>query len=314
MIRVMVWHNNNSTLSSSGHAALAITRNTGPGLSAIDTYISWFPEVNAAGDDHVHDSRGFSVGKNIGKFFADPCTELTADVQARLNTNLMTPMANQMRGATVNVGGTQVENPRSGAFAWVRLPNDVIDIPTIDDNGRDITTRNVGLCETNLKSWWDLRSDPKGNSQSRGVRPYYRFKLISKKYNCASVVMAALLSSGCGLFIKPSKPLFAISPVDVLNYARKLQRKLTQINATLQTVQDQALADYQNFRQTRYVDSALVNGDIWTCEAWRQASAVSVGRRKEQVARIDQLLQQYWAEGPGADTLRLTKNPCLKIS
>ena len=45
------------------------------------------------------------------------------------------------------------------------------------------------------------------------------------------------------------------------------------------------------------VDNALVNGDVWTPEAWRQASAVSVGRRKEQVARIDQLLQQYWARG-----------------
>ena len=35
MIRVMVWHSNNNPMSSQGHAALAITRNTGPGLSEI---------------------------------------------------------------------------------------------------------------------------------------------------------------------------------------------------------------------------------------------------------------------------------------
>jgi hypothetical protein len=300
MIRVLVWHNNNSTLSSQGHAAIAITRNTGPWISEIDTYISWFPVESLVPNTpgaQFRDPRGFEMGKGVDKFFADPCTDLGTDLQARLNSNMIQPMPNQMKGPTVNLGGTQIENPRSGMFSWVRVPNDVIDIPTIDDNGAAITDQKVGLCEANLRSWWDIRSDAKGNSRSRNVKPYYRFKLISKKYNCASVVTAALMASGCGLFLKPSKPLFAISPVDVLNYARKLQRKITRINASLQTVQSQALANFQKFRQNRHVDNALVNGDVWTPEAWRQASAVSVGRRKEQVARIDQLLQQYWARG-----------------
>lgn len=300
MIKVLVWHKNNSTLSSSGHAAVAITRNTGPFLSAIDTYISWFPVETIVGNTpgaQFRDSRGFDIGQGIEKFFADPCSAMDTALQGRLNANMIQPRSSQMKGPTVNLGGTQIENPRTGAFSWVRLPDDVIDIPTIDDNGAAITDQKVGLCEANLKSWWDIRSDAKANSKSRNIRPYYRFKLISKKYNCASVATAALLASGCGLFLKPSKPLFAISPVDVLNYARKLQRKITKINATLQTVQSQALANFQNFRQNRYVDDALVNGDVWTVEAWRQASAVAVGRRKEQVARIDQLLEGYWARG-----------------
>ena len=301
MIRVMVWHANNNPLSSQGHAALAITHNTGPGLSAIDTYISWFPAESVIGNTPgaiTRDPRGFDIGQPIDKFMNDPCSLLTTDVQFALNANMLQPHANQMRGATVSLGGTQVENTRTGVFSWVRVPNDVIDIPTIDDNGRDITDANVGLCETNLKSWWDIRSDVSGNSAARGVRPYYRFKLISKKYNCASVVTAALLASGCGLFVKPSKPLFAISPVDVLDYARKLQRKIIGINVRLATIQGQNLADFRKFRQDRYQTNALSDNDIWTFEAWRQASAVSgIARRKEQVARIDQLIQQYWARG-----------------
>ena len=301
MIRVMVWHVNNNPLSSQGHAALAITRNTGPGLSEIDTYISWFPveslTLNTPGAV-TRDARGFELGRPVDKFMNDPCTEMPVDLQVALNTHVAQPHANQMKGPTVNLGGTQVENPRTGIFSWVRLPNDVIDIPTIDDNGRDITDQNVGLCESNLKSWWEIRSDASGNSSTRGVNPYYRFKLISKKYNCASVVTAALLASGCGLFLKPSKPLFAISPVDVLDYARKLQRKIIGINTQLLTIQGQNLAEFRKFRQDRYQTNALIDNDIWTFEAWRQASAVSgIARRKEQVARIDQLVQQYWARG-----------------
>jgi len=297
----MVWHVNNSTLSSQGHAAVAITRNTGPWLSEIDTYISWFPVESLLPDvpgTQFRDPRGFDMGRGVDKFMNDPCTKLPVDLQVRLNSNVLQPQQNQSRGATVNLGGTQVENTRTGAFSWVRLPNDVIDIPTIDDNGSDITENKVGLCEANLKSWWNLRIDSKGTSQSWGIKPYYRFKLISKKYNCASVATAALLAGGSGLFLKPGKPFFAISPVDVLQYARKLQRKITKINAILQTLQSHAMAEYQNFRQSRYVENALINGDIWTPEAWRQASAVAIGRRKEQVAQIDQLLQQYWAKGP----------------
>jgi hypothetical protein len=316
MIRVMVWHANNNPMSSQGHAALAITRSTGPGLSEIDTYISWFPLESIPGNAPgvaTRDSRGFQIGKGIDKFMNDPCSQLSTDVQFALNTNTIQPHANQMRGPTVGLGGTQVENTRTGVFSWVRVPNDVIDIPTIDDDGRDITDQRVGLCESNLKKWWEIRSDSNGNSSSRGVRPYYRFKLISKKYNCASVVTAALMASGCGLFLKPSKPLFAISPVDVLNYARKLQRKIVGINTQLTMIQNQNLAEFRKFRQDRYQTNALINNDIWTFEDWRQASAVSgIARRKEQVARIDQLIQQYWALGHWNDHSKVTKEALLE--
>lgn len=303
-------------MSTQGHAALAITRSTGPGLSAIDTYISWFPLESLSSNPtgvNTRDSRGFEIGKGVDKFMNDPCTQMTTDIQFALNSNTAQPHANQMKGATVSLGGTQVENTRTGLFSWVRVPNDVIDIPTIDDDGRDITDQKVGLCESNLKSWWEIRSDVNGNSASRGVRPYYRFKLISKKYNCASVVTAALLASGCGLFLKPSKPLFAISPVDVLEYARKLQRKIIGINTRLTMIQDQNLAEFRKFRQDRYQTNALINNDIWTFEDWRQASAVSgIARRKEQVARIDQLIQQYWARGTWSRYTKVEKEALLE--
>lgn len=286
MIKVLVWCGNGSGLASQGHAALAVTKAHAANVSQFDTYISWFPDETS-----TRDYRGFDKGKNEGDFFNDECGKLSFATQLGLNNNTITPRPNQTKSASLDFDGTQIENPTN---RWVNMPNFIVDIPCLDDNGRNGSTESLGLCQANLKSWWSLRTD----AVNHQTLAYKRFKLISKKFNCASVVMGALMAAGSKLFCNPPSAVFAVSPKDIRDYALKLQKKINQLNQRMLTVNNQDLANFRKYQQQPGTAFRPDTGDIWTFEEWRQASAVSgIARRKEQVARIDQLIQEYWATG-----------------
>jgi hypothetical protein len=284
MIRLLVWENawGPMAFKHPGHVALAITDG-----DKIDSYISWWP------DDSDPTFKQHVTGNRVGNkhtIGTDYSSELGANSRARLLAGA-TPRPGQTNAELIQENGFYVKNPTK---AWAKRPDHVVELPAFDDRApREMTT--LGLCESNVQDWWRLYSEKKlGYNQ-------YRYKMVSKTNNCAAVVMAALVAGGCDLYLKHDKVFMYYSPTDILNYVNRLRIKINELNTKAQLINATMLSNHRKMTpETRSKfgslnpDGAL---DIWTVDEWRRASAVTVGRRKEQIAHIDEMITQYWGLG-----------------
>jgi hypothetical protein len=293
MIKVLVWQNywGPAAYRHPGHVALAIMAG-----NMVEQYISWWPaETDPNNQRTYRPGHGHDILK-------DHQREMSDGVRTRLANGNITARPNQTNDNLVVNQGIFFENPSSD---WLQKPDLVIDLPTIDDAQNQANgIQQLGLCEDNLRDWWKIYSSKE--LDKRNV--HHQYKFVSTRFNCASVAMAGLLVAGCKLFSAPADAWFYYSPNDVRDYAEKVRTKIGRVNNQAGQIQAGILGEYRKYmpqtRQQYGVDYLYNTGgqsrrvvDIWRTEEWRRQSAVRIGRRKEQVARIDDLMVRYWAEG-----------------
>lgn len=300
MIKVLIWENSWGPLAMKhpGHAAVAVMQGPTP-----SPYISWWPNRTDAAPA-ARAQLGYRPGlkHEIGQDFI---AELGPRARAALTANPAGARPGQIQDTDpfYDANRIYVDNPDND---WMKTPTQVIAIQSCDDvedlgAGRTM----LGLNESNMTDWWELYTNTVINAQA-----HHEYNFISQRYNCASIAMAALLAGGADLFVKPSKQWIYYSPNDIRDYARKLSRKITEINNQAQAIQNGILSEFRRYqapsRQRFGIDYLHQTGgqterivEIWRTEEWRRQSAVTIGRRKEQIQLIDQAMVQYWSFGTG---------------
>lgn len=301
MIGVLIWENSwgHTAMNHPGHAAIKVMTDDGR-----ESYISWWPAAAPAG------ARTGAFNARPGRAHTiqeDFKAELGARARERLQAGA-NPRPNQHNDQFLdptrmlldeNLPVTNVQgNPQ---YEWVKKPDHVIWLdPARPGQGNQNET--FGLNVRNMMDWWEIY---KLNTLPRVVHQY---RFVSKRFNCASIAMAALLAGGAAVFKKPPKAWIYYSPNDILDYARELDRKIQRVNQESNTINAQKLGSYRQFTASRDpfggtapldLNSADQRDDIeiWRTEEWIRQSAVMIGRRKEQVAEIDRLMRLYWGLG-----------------
>ena len=265
MLKIMLWRNSfgAKAMSHPGHVALAIGQGGKP-----DHYISYWPTANSSGN-------GVSLRPaTFNKFAQDLQAELGSSARTRLQGGA-TPRPGQSNDAEINVDGFTVPNPSN---VWVKMPDETIDLPVAD------ATNSIGLSQDHIVDWWKLFST------DLGYKHTYRF--ISRKINCASIVMSALTVGGARMFVRPDRQFMYYAPNDIGKYARQLVKKINKMR--------QAAAAVTNAPATPGVTYSTVSvegPELWSFPEWKKLSAVRIGRRHTQVAAIDGFVQQYWSTG-----------------
>ena len=284
MIKLLIWKNARGfkAYTHPGHAALAITDGNN-----VEHYVSWWPEDVDKDEDK---RRGYQKG-GTNSLLNDYVMEMGDNARARLRSGAV-PRAGQTKSENIVEDGFTVNNQYA---QWVKRPDETLTIPSVDDRSHP-DRASIGLCEKNIEDWWTLFSEKRVGYFAQ------RYKMISKDFNCASVVMLALIAGGCDIFLKHDRACFYYLPNEIMNYGRRLSDRIREINDQAQTVNASLLANHARISPGSRSQFGSCNpdgtGDIWSATAWRMESAVRIGRRKEQISQIDHLIQEYWAAGP----------------
>lgn len=294
MISVLIWRSGIgpiSTFKHPGHAALAISNG-----STATTYISFWPAPRVANQP----TPPFQALRGRPAAFHTPTQDLTGELGVRARERLnggASARPGQVNTGTLHLDGFQLANPNNH---WVKMPDQQIEIPAVDDimMREDLgTPTTLGLSEENIADWWRIFA-------ARDFGYTHRYTFISNEANCASIVMAALLAGGSRMYVRPDRALLYYTPNDVCAYATKLRNRILDVNRTAQAAGNEVRRNASRLvPQLRATYGSQTPGptgavfDIWKLEEWRRASAVRVGRRKEQIATIDEKIAAYWAAG-----------------
>lgn len=277
-MKVFVWNNSwgPAAFKHPGHAALAIN-----GTDTPEHYISYWPDGPNLGK-----KKGRHVYNNIP--IGDFTKEMAWDTRVNLMNKKWTPREGQTKDLNIHVGGYNIPNQHR---QWVQLPNTIIDLPEADpENGV------IGLDLETIIAWWKIVKMDLGN---------YRYKFVSNKLNCSSIVMSALFAGGAKTFCSPPHGWIYYHPNDVADYARKLNDKIARLQIASDEVNRAAMRDYSFARDRRSFDMDIAPppkmSELPTVAQWKKNSFVRFGRRKEQVAKMDTILGQYWDLGQDWD-------------
>lgn len=306
-------------------------KSTNPGHLSIDFvtpdkragYISWWP-----GDDFTGTYMKSGDIKTSTKLLSN-----FAVARARPNLSLEEDMLSEMGDRTRERLEAKEYQPREGQaqwpfpdgnnqkLVWVQFPHHKV---TIDGLGEELLdsdnnvingTDGLGLNTARLWEWWET---------------FYRapnrtYRMISRSMNCASVVLAALNAAGAYLYTeKPLSIRTYTTPAEVFEYAKKVQAGVQKFNDSIRQVQDVAnhygregLAKHAVQKPAASKAMTAIRSNkvmqnpgntktgqggeplLWTVEEWKKhshvAASLSTGlaRRKDQVAKIDTLLEKY---------------------
>lgn len=304
MIKVLIWENKRGlgAMNHPGHAALAITRG-----NTVDYYVSWWPEEfgSMVKSSKADIERGYSRGET-NSILNDHWYEIGPRAVNALERGAE-PRPGQTHELVVNDFGMAFLNPNMN---WLQQPQTVISIPSIDD-AIPPRRKRLGLCEANIKDWWDLYKMKL--NEKVGAQTHHEYYLASKRYNCAAIVMAALRAGGSALYDQDSHGKrhdnwLYYTPLDVKEYANKVENRIDLLNVQVNSIYRFMLGDYQKYipvmKQTLAEHNSNTEAaeqpdtrDLWSCEQWMKESSVKFGRRKDQIQAIDYFIQMYWAAG-----------------
>lgn len=269
MLKVMLWRNSfgAKAMSHPGHVALAIGDGGTP-----KHYISYWPDPKS-------DGNGLSKRPaHFNKLAQDLHAELGSNARERLRGGAF-PRPGQVNYSSLNVDGFTVPNPNK---VWVKMPDETYELPIVDGDN------SIGLSQEHIADWWRVFS------ADLGYKHQYRF--ISRKINCASIVMSALTVGGARMFVKPDHQSMYYTPNDVAKYTKQLIKKINKMReAAAAVTRSPVPADASG--GVTYSTVTLDRPDIWKFPEWKKRSAVRIGRRHSQVAAIDGFVQQYWSVG-----------------
>jgi len=248
------------------HCALAM----GVAQAKPKCYISYWPDSASPGGNFKERKAVFSTLE------ADLVQELGPRARTALQGGAQ-PRPGQTQSPLIEIGNCYGLVNRN--MAWVKLPDEVIELPV------STADNPIGLSEEAITDWWRLFSS------DLGYKHVYQF--VSKKINCASIVMAALTVGGSRSFVKPDRQFMYYAPNDVDTYARKVAKKIAKIRGVVESTPPLT----ESPTGTTYSVVSVYGKDIPTPAEWKKMSRVRIGRRHSQVAAIDNLMDEYWQLG-----------------
>lgn len=283
--RLYVWPNNSGLGAAMhpGHAALEIDH------AGRQEYISWWPS-------------GAGEGKPLTPEPAEPHTTQDRDLVAEMNpltrralaAGTFAPRPGQEQ-ADVTLGRTVHRDYCVQRPAHTVLLHGAAEVDHI----------GVGLNLERICDWWGVFR----RSQT------LQYQFVSQTMNCASVVGTALMVGGATLFtgrrFNQMSHLWH-TPLDVLAFAEEINQGMRQMSRYVRDIQvaepafrvEQMPSIAQRLlRSTDWRTSMATNNlgeyDLMNYDNWVALSDQHVkrflgfARRKEQVAQIDTLLQEY---------------------
>lgn len=277
MIQVLIWKNSFGTaaMNHPGHAAIGF----GVEGSKPKYYLSYWPHQQSTGRPWQQRKADFhSIERDLA-------AELGASARAAL-ANGAVPRPGQSNNSYLEFGSHWVVTNQN--MNWVRMPDEVIDLPV-----SDYAKGKVGLNEQRVTDWWRVFKTRLGHE--------HKYQFISKKINCASLVMAALTVADARSFCSMPKPLLYYVPNDVSSYAKDLVKKINK----RQNIVDHNPSILRP-KGVTYSEVSIYGIDVPTLAEWKRMSAVKIGRRHSQVEQIDRLLGEYWSLGTHWDEMNCT--------
>ena len=250
-------------------------------------YVSWWPGNEGDSAQHAG-KKGYGRTGYLAKtdYRSDLTAEMGFETASQLTSGRYTPRQGQVR---VDM------RDQSGSYSWGQEPDFVISVPAF---GRG--NKYFGVSVRHGWSWFDtFRQNPDS-----------LYSFMSKRHNCSGVVVEALKMSGSEAFLKAPKVALAMTPSDVVDYAKALRAAICQLN-------DAALrldrAHYPKWleKQRRSVPittrfqlgahrrkvggQAPIEDELWTVQAWKAASHVG-GRVRGGISNeVEGALGKYHA-------------------
>jgi len=337
-VDVLVWDHSGSGGKAGGHAAMLVDRQFAQNESetfysgAGKTYVSWWPHYSNEGRDKTGKTGGFHMQRGAKhSMLSDLMGEMREETKRHLEsgfrakggkTQSFLPSTNQkslysstrrqfLPQKIPTSGGGYNPLLESDALRqqfeeslftdgmhtrWVRFPNKSISIPLQ-------SKRKIGLNADAMLTFWEtFRCSHKEKFDRTG------YKFISKRHNCASVVMRTLIAGEAGFFVKPPKSWVYFSPADVVGYALKLQKEVLHANQEWQHYYGQKLSwqakkrtlmrvpELQNDlpKKEQWVDMSNANVK-WGLFKRGSRNAIRHARRGGESVAIDRLLDEYHA-------------------
>lgn len=279
----------------SGHLGLAVEADAGK------TYITWVPE-GQSGDP------GSSQGLQEDFRVQTGIRTDAKNQQLALSMGALRPgqtRTNRLSN-TLTKTPTQVQvGSQSYTFNYGQIfkqPDLMCEIPAIDAAGG---TR-LGLDVERIYHWWmgfDVAADSV-NAQARAKVPGARavpWKKVSTSRNCCSVVFRALTIGGASYYRSKWFKSVYLTPPEVFSYAEKLSETIAELNRNNGSI---ARSVAELGAKLKGLTVTGPNVELPTFAEWVAMSKVKVGlltgraSRKEQIALIDQALQEYHMAGP----------------
>jgi hypothetical protein len=121
---------------------------------------------------------------------------------------------------------------------------------------------------------------------------------MSGHINCAGVAALALKAAYAESFAKPPHHCLYMEPNHVLKWAKKLEKRLNELNEGAKQVQYNA--QYTDFMDlSKLTFTQLTNLEVWTVDVWKKKSGSEAGvsklaTRSKPIKEIDRLLKEYW--------------------
>lgn len=319
---ILCWTHTGFEGRTHGHAAILIDGSVETAAADNDpaqkTYISWWP----AGAAYKGPTTPFSRRPGGERTLLDDMRNEMSDATKRaLVTGRYAPRRGQgnVFTASLDLGAgplaayDRVDDDEHVAFMQaldadglhnilVQCPTEIISLHT-EGNGE------LGLNAKAMITWW--RAFRIAHQYQLHGQSGYQF--VSTLYNCASIVMRALIVGEAGFFLKPPAAWFAFSPRDVADYATALKGAIIRANMEYNRYFNAKLQWQAINRREMHMHPPTAEVELPTVDQWRAMSDanvkfVALARRREQTAEIDRLLggyhaQQAWDERTGAGYL-----------
>ncbi|MCC7005228.1 MAG: hypothetical protein IT497_01120 [Ottowia sp.] len=109
------------------------------------------------------------------------------------------------------------ENDNNGS--WL-INSEKIYLPLINNQEKDAF---FGLDEQSIQAYWSTTKEEIDNKK-------FHYRFISKKENCAGVILSALKAAGSEYFVPFNSNVIVSTPNDVHKYVLNIQRKIDALN------------------------------------------------------------------------------------
>lgn len=253
-----------------GHAALKVHA-IGPN-GPTKRYISWWPDEDAGnGIKALFEAR--QQGYASDDYAGDKRDEMGDATRSNLLSGAFAPRGGQqIKRSDEQELIDQDAGYRSvtvGTYNFVQAPDEKITLP-------GIRSEAFGIFPEAAWFWFVDFRDEDGE-----------YKAASRRHNCSGVVRRALKFAGLeALAPAPAANVWA-SPTEVGNWARSAAQKLTTLNGTASSF---AVACPMRKREALAVLGSTT--DLPDRHRWKAISTRPNGKRGQNVAKVDQYLQQ----------------------
>lgn len=312
---ILGWTHKGSGGKTNGHVAIllrgGVEHDSAAANEADQTYISWWPED---GDRPFSKTPGAShtlVDDLLGEIGSSAQRKLQAGAsprpgQASLGWNTIplhdgdyNPLAFASREDIDWVSDLLNPQTKNGGQhnRWAQFPTDVVSLRL------DMPGQQLGLHAHAILTWW--RAFRLGHTTTtNGQKSGYQF--VSNQFNCASIVMRALIAGEAAFFEPPPSGFIYYSPLEVLTYARALQRKIESMNRNYDLYKVKKNEWQGKNRCETFIHPPNANTELPTVKEWERISDTNVSfaflcKRREQTLAIDDELRKYHALKPWTD-------------